>query len=70
MSLPFHLEERNIADNGLSHRECTQALLDVLIPDEDLKRYTQIEERIRESEEHRHQQLEEAQDHIKGKEPV
>lgn len=46
--------------------ECTQALLDVLIPDEDLRIYAQIEDRIRESEEIRSRQLEEAQSHIKG----
>jgi hypothetical protein len=48
------------------NRECTQALLDVLVPEEDLQKYAQIEERIRQSEEQRHQQLEEAQSHIKG----
>lgn len=47
-------------------RACTQALLDVLVPEEDLRMYTQIEERIRESEQRRFQQLEEAQSQVKG----
>ena len=47
-------------------RACTQALLDVLVPEEDLRMYAQIEERIRESEQRRFQQLEEAQSQVKG----
>jgi hypothetical protein len=47
--------------------DCTQALLDVLDPEEDLRLYAQIEAGIRDTESKRRGELQEIQGHVKGK---
>lgn len=54
----------------IEYSGCTQALLDVLVPEEDLRLYAQVEDRIKENEARRHQQLEEAQSHLKGEQTL
>lgn len=66
--ISFFIQTKPYSDSLFSHSisGCTQGLIEILNPENDLEIYSQIEDRIRKSEQERFEQLEVAQKQVKS----